>query len=230
MSKEQNPIQFQPITPGLGFHPFSDGLPYAPVSKTTPRPRAAPLDPRPSRPDFGKGTGAVAAGPASFAFPRVSVPVAKPAKTQAVPTPAPMIAAPTYGVMYLFKRMLAFTIDTAIHVGLLAAGLGLSLFNQGVNPDLLMNPGVLIVSALFFTLFSWALMTAQEIAFGTTIGKRLFGLSLHGSTFAILLRAFFFLPSIGFCGVGLLWSLVDSKKRCWHDLVVQIQPTEIARL
>jgi hypothetical protein len=93
-----------------------------------------------------------------------------------------------------------------------------------------MNPGIVMISVLFFVLFSWALITAQEIAFGTSVGKRVFGLMINGSTSAIFLRAFFFLPSIGFCGVGLLWSLFDKRKRCWHDVVVNVQPIEVARL
>jgi uncharacterized RDD family membrane protein YckC len=87
-----------------------------------------------------------------------------------------------------------------------------------------------MISILFFTLFNWALVTAQEIAFGTTIGKRIFGLMIQGNTSAIFLRAFFFLPSLGFCGIGLLWSLFDRRKRCWHDVVVNVQPIEVARL
>lgn len=134
------------------------------------------------------------------------------------------------GFGYMLKRIIAYLLDSTVNCALLAGGLSLALWNQNVNPDLLMNPGVIVISTLFFALFNWALITAQEIAFGTTLGKRLFRLALHGTTSAIFLRAFFFLPSMGFCGIGLLWGLMDRQKRCWHDLVVNIQPIEIARI
>ncbi len=87
-----------------------------------------------------------------------------------------------------------------------------------------------MVALLFLCVFNWAITTAQEVAFSTSLGKRLFGLALNGSASAIFLRAFFFLPSVGFAGIGLIWALFDRRKRCWHDLVVDLQPTEIAYL
>jgi uncharacterized RDD family membrane protein YckC len=154
-----------------------------------------------------------------------------PAKQTATATPTPQaFGEPKFGYLYLFKRVLAYMLDTTLNTSLLATGLSFALLNEDMNPDLLMNPGIVMISILFFTLFNWALVTAQEIAFGTTIGKRIFGLMIQGSTSAIFLRAFFFLPSLGFCGVGLLWSLFDRRKRCWHDVVVNVQPIEVARL
>lgn len=254
--KGRKGIDFKPITQGLGFHPFSDGLPYAPVSKSVARPQATPHTP--SR-EPSVGTGAVSAGKADFVYPapRVNVPVASPVAPKVSPQPqvqahkpaaaktaakatakhtvittptAQAFGEPTFGYVYLLKRVLAYTLDTALNTSLLATGLSFALLNEDMNPDLLMNPGIVMISILFFTLFNWALVTAQEIAFGTTIGKRIFGLMVQGSTSAIFLRAFFFLPSIGFCGIGLLWSLFDRRKRCWHDVVVNVQPIEVARL
>ncbi|MFL5813902.1 MAG: RDD family protein [Bdellovibrionia bacterium] len=253
--KGKKGIDFKPITQGLGFHPFSDGLPYAPVSKTAARPQATPH--APSR-EMASGAGAVSGGKADFVYPapRVNVPVAAPVTPKAsakpqVQTQKPVAARtakapakqtttatptaqafgePTFGYVYLFKRVLAYILDTTLNTSLLATGLSFALLNEDMNPDLLMNPGIVMISILFFTLFNWALVTAQEIAFGTTIGKRIFGLMIQGSTSAIFLRAFFFLPSLGFCGVGLLWSLFDKRKRCWHDVVVNVQPIEVARL
>lgn len=251
-------IQFKPLTDGLGFHPFSDGLPYAPLSQTpSSKPSASRVSqalhsahglgasPGPS-PTPTTGTGAVAAGVPTFAVPgrpRVSVPVAhqnlaKPAAaplampaTQAAPAaqPSPLVA-PKFGFFYVIKRTLAFGIDTITNLGLLIAAFSLALMGQDLQPELLMNPGVALVSALFFLSFNWAVITAQEIAFSTTLGKKLFGLELRGSTSAIFLRAFFFVPSAGFLAFGLLWSIVDRRKRCWHDLIVDLQPVEVARL
>ena len=242
---DQKEIKFHAITPGLGFHPFSDGLPYAPVSKTVPKPTTS----APTR-DFSQGAGATAAGPATFVAPtparaplpapRVSVPVATPTrvaptvnaakKTAPTPAAAPEFHNPTYGFVYLLKRVCAYLLDTVLNLALLATGLSFALWNQNVQPDVFMNPGLLILGGLFCLTFNWALVTAQEVAFGTSIGKRIFGLALRGSTAALFLRAFFFLPSLAFCGIGLAWSVFDRQRRCWHDLVVNVQPIEIARL
>jgi uncharacterized RDD family membrane protein YckC len=234
-------IEFRPLTPGLGFHPFSDGLPYAPLKKKNGS----------SGPSMG--TGAVAAGPATFAktlptlaprkiaTPRVSVPVATPTQQQqSAPMPSTSFnsaasavkpfAEPAYGYVYLAKRSLAYIIDSSLNTALSATGLSLVLVNQNIQPEALMNPGIVVLSTLFFVLFNWALITAQEIAFGSSVGKRIFGLAVRGSTSAIFLRAFFFLPSAGFCALGLLWSVFDKRKRCWHDVVVGVQPIELARL
>jgi uncharacterized RDD family membrane protein YckC len=208
--------------------------------------------------ELANGAGAVSAGQPGFAYtPRVTVPVAQPA-APAVSTPkvstnvqkpvakkairkeaaaaaaaSPTVQAfgePKYGFVYLMKRVLAYTLDSALNISLLATGLSFALLNEDMNPDMLMNPGIILISILFFTLFNWALITAQEIAFGTTVGKRIFGLMIQGSTSALFLRAFFFLPSLGFCAIGLLWSLFDKRRRCWHDVVVNVQPIEVARL
>jgi hypothetical protein len=198
------------------------------------------------------GTGAVAAGkptiaptlgmkrpafvspaPSPTPAPKVNVPIAKAASQAAAAKreevlKAQLQAEPKFGFVYLLKRILAYTIDSGINIGLAAASFSLALWNQNLQPDLLLNSGVILVAGLFFFVFSWAIMTAQEIAFGTTLGKRIFGLTLRGSATAIFLRSFFFLPSMGFLGVGLLWGLLDKKKRCWHDLIVNLQPVSIS--
>lgn len=220
--QEPNPLKFTPVTDGLGFHPFANGLPYAPLSKT-------------SSPSTGRG--AVAAGPPQFvSAPRVSVPVVKrqpnPVIAQAQPNPILIKKIePTFGFIYLFKRISAFTFDTAFNLTLCFGTLSAAMWKQELSFDLLFNPSVLFLSLLFLAAFNWSLITAQEILFRTTLGKRLFGLSLHpSSTAAVFLRAFFFVPSLAFCGFGILWAIFDRKKRCWHDLVVDLQPHEIARL
>lgn len=226
-------IQFKPLTSGLGFHPFSDGLPYAPVSKA-PTARTTVPAPMPMT-----GTGAVAAGPATFVTsPRVTVPVARPAAVspqpvrpaQTLESPIKALPEPKLGFLYLLKRFCAFTLDLSLNVSLLAAGMSFTLWNEQLRPDVLLNPAIVMIAVLFFCVFHWALVTAQEILFRTSVGKRVFGLSLNGSLGAIFTRAFFFLPSIGFCGVGIVWCLFDRKRRCWHDLVANLQPIEVARL
>ncbi len=225
----------------------------------TPKPAAPAMPPLsqmtiPSRPAFATSlsgpqapSGANAAGIPRYA--RVSVPVATPS----APLNSPLIlkAGPgaglkqadeldedqdllgvgeTYGVAYLFKRVLAYSLDTTINLGLCAAAMMASLWKQGMNPELFWNPGVMLLVALFLTAFNWAVITAQEVAFGTTVGKRVFGLAIDGSTSQVFLRSLFFLVSAGFCGVGLFWAVANPRKRCWHDLVVDLQPIEIASL
>ncbi len=256
---------FKPLSEGLGFHPFSDGLPYAPVTKNTTNKtptspgaassRSIPLPVGPM-PDFQRGSGATAAGAASFALParpnltsftalpRVSVPVAPPSlnsphgsvQAQDKASSAQMSAefqaelAPANGLGYLAKRSVAYLLDTAFNTGLCAGTFGFALWKQGISPETLIGPSMIFLFVVFLCTFNWAIMTAQEMAFGTTLGKRIFGLALDGSGAAIFLRAFFFLPSAGFLAVGLLWGIFDRRKRCWHDLVVNLQPIEIAQL
>lgn len=232
-------LDFKPLSEGLGFHPFANGLPYAPVTKKeTPRPQGSPAPQ-----SYMTGAGAVAAGPARYVpatpgVPRVSVPVAQLQSQAQTSTQAqaqqqleamPQLEA-EFGFVYLFKRVLAYGIDLTLNVALCATAMSLVLVRQDVDPMLVANPGVLILTGVFLIFFNWALITAQEIAFGTTIGKRIFGLALQGSVSALFLRAFFFLPSIGFGGVGILWALFDRKRRCWHDIVVDTQPIEIAQI
>jgi hypothetical protein len=245
--KPQPELSFEPLSQGLGFHPFSDGLPYAPVSKapatggTGKAPQPAPLK---------MGTGAMVAGRPIYAPPA-------PARAPHVPTPAtsirqpsfsstltqsqaqaiasrltPEMLQPEYGFGYVVKRAFAYLLDSLFNLGLCAAALSAALWKQHLSPELLLTPSIVLVAALFLCFFNWAITTAQEVAFGTSIGKRLFGLAFdaeRGSASAIFLRAFFFIPSLCFGGLGLLWALIDHRRRCWHDLVVDLQPLEIPR-
>ena len=95
--------------------------------------------------------------------------------------------------------------------------------------DALLDPGIVLVFVAFLALMNWALITAQEVAFGSTVGKRTFGLYLDASAGKILARSLFFTLSVIFSGVGLIWALFDGKKRCWHDVASGVQPQELAR-
>ncbi|HLE01277.1 MAG TPA: RDD family protein [Bdellovibrionota bacterium] len=225
----QRPLIFRPMTEGLGFHPFSDGLPYAPISKSVGR------STRSSSPSRATGAGAVAAGPA-IPIPsvsRVSVPVARVtpnsvahsnAISRAVAPPLPQVERPQNGFGYVLKRILAYSVDTGFNLLVGGAALSWVLWNESLSPDALLGPGIILLALLFLAFFSWALITAQEIAFGTSIGKRLFGLHLPGSASTLLLRAILFVPSLTFAGLGLCWALFGRQKRCWHDIVVGVQP------
>jgi hypothetical protein len=239
-------IQFKPITDGLGFHPFSDGLPYAPVSKRSlakpvpapsgqmagppARPPGAPFAPK--APGMMMGTGAVAAGAPTFVPPRVNVPVARPAALTPAPAPsivpAPSALEDRYGWLYLLKRVCAFAIDTGLNLTLAGSALSLALWHEDVSPELVLSGNLWLVGGAFLVFINWALILAQELAFGTTIGKRIFGLAVIGSAAALFVRAFFLLPGLAFGGLGVLWAALDRRKRCWHDRIAGIQPIELS--
>ncbi|MCC7442526.1 MAG: RDD family protein [Bdellovibrionales bacterium] len=252
-SQDPTSLKFKPMTRGLGFHPFSDGLPYAPVSQAPkpkdlqPPPGKAPSLPpaalgtqisRPSAPRLplpparaipaqritppsAMGTGAVSAGLPRFApQPRVSVSVAP-----GVPVERP-------GILYLAKRSLAYLLDTAVNVGSVGGSFAFAASQMGLGPRALFEqPDTALLVSLFLFAFNWALVAGQEIAFGTSLGKRAFGLELDGRrAAATFLRAFFFVFSLGCFGLGLLWAIVDRERRCWHDWLADLAPREIARL
>lgn len=248
MEKEQGrespQLYFKPINEGLGFHPFSDGLPYAPVSKksrsngvgataagtplfakTLPKIAPAPK-PEPTPQSLGLGVGNIPVASAVLA------PAAAPAPQpqNSLPTVAEVLSqASTYGMGYVTRRILAHLLDTGLNLGLCAAGLSAVMLKQDLSPDLLLSPGVALGAVLFVLFFNWSLIASQEIAFGTSFGKRMFGLAIPGGTTTLIFRSILFLPSIGLCGLGLLWSLFDGQKRCWHDLATGVQPQRIAK-
>ncbi len=209
MEKNSNtPLNFKPLSKGLGFHPYENGLPYSPT-KSAPAPAPAPA-PRTS------GTGAVAAGSPTFVFP----------KTTAKIVPATLPEVPKLGWNYLTKRVLAFSIDSFVNMSLAFGVLITSLWQEDVSLGFFFNPSVFLITAGFLLFFSWALTTAQEVAFGTSIGKKICGLSMEGSALATVVRALFFIPSFLCLGLGVLWAGVDSNRRGFHDLISGIQPEE----
>jgi len=135
-----------------------------------------------------------------------------------------------FGWTYPLARMFAFGFDVALNMAITATVVTLSLAFADLEPWFLLETKALAMTLSFLVLFAWGLMAAQEIVFKTTLGKRLVGLKLRGTTTAIFLRAFFFVPSFVFGGVGILWALFDRDRRCWHDVAVDLQPTRITQL
>lgn len=136
----------------------------------------------------------------------------------------------TYSFFYAVKRSMAFLLDSILNLALCAAAFSFVLWKLDAQPSQLVAPEMLTFVLLFLAFFNWAIIVAQEIAFGTTIGKHLVGLSLDGPPAAVFLRSFFFWVSVGFGGLGLIWALFDRQHRCWHDLIVNLQPQENASL
>lgn len=227
-------IDFKPLSEGLGFHPFSDGLPYAPVNPSNragniTRPNPTPQTSR----AMLNGAGAVSAGPAQPVLsrptaPRVSVPVAKALEALAtsVAQPEAAMSEAAFGFGYLGRRCLAYFIDSALNLGLGFGALAIVLQQQGQSLQGALTPGIAFLTFLLAAVANWALITAQEVGIGTTLGKRLMGLRLSGDPASVFLRAFFFVPSAAFCGLGLLWAIFDRRRRCWHDVVVDLQPIQ----
>ena len=180
----------------LEFKPLSQGLGLSHLPPVDP-PRTPPVR-RPQTPPT----------------PRVSPVVA----TVAGPTPAPR------DWVVLVRRVAAFSVDTLLNLSILAVVFAASLFQFGPRGwDALSFELALLVGALF-SFASWTLVLMQELVFKTSLGKWMFRLKLEGSRASIFIRAFFFPFSLLAGGLGLAWALWDSKGRCWHDLLADLEP------
>lgn len=245
--RQQNePLEFKPLSSGLGFHPFANGLPYTP--KSGPQ---SPASPSIDRPEFRNGTGAAAAG-----APRFALPPKRPLTLTTVSAASSSVSAVTNrsvtasaqskptepgvetahadtvpGMGYLLSRTLAYGIDTLFNTLLTFIGLCFAFggFRYSTLRPIL-TPEMMILAALGIMVLNWALITAQELLFHTTFGKKVFGLELQGRPAQIILRAVLFVPSTLCFGIGIFWSLFDSKRACWHDRASNLQPAQLAKL
>ena len=221
----------RPAAPSMGTGAMAAGKPRF----------ASPMPPPPSAIPHSRVNVPIAAGAASgeaaasLARTRMSAAATR-AATFAVPAPARVDPNPAddvdrvrqteFGFGYLFKRILAYGIDTIVNISLCGLGMAAVAVNQNIPTEALNNPTLMIMTVTFLLTFNWALITAQEVIFKTTMAKRLFGLRLHGGAVPLFLRSFFFLPSLGVCGLGVVWAIFDSRRRCWHDHVVDVQPED----
>jgi hypothetical protein len=152
---------------------------------------------------------------------------------QQAPTPAPQTIPnieKNFGWTYPLARSFAFLLDVTFNILVTATVVTVALAFADLEPWFLLEGNLAGMTLFFLVAFSWALMAVQEILFKTTVGKRVMGLKLRGTATEIFLRSFFFLPSIGFAGAGILWALFDRDKRCWHDVAINLQPTRITQL
>lgn len=126
---------------------------------------------------------------------------------------------------YVFRRIFAYNIDVIINLAISVGTLtGISWLGE-INLGILLNENIVLVSIVLFSILNWFLLMLQEVTFKTTLGKHIFGLGFQASGLLIFARALFFIPSFLFFGLGIAWSVIDRQKRCWHDLVVGVQPT-----
>lgn len=226
-------LDFKPLSQGLGFHPFSEGLPYAPNKA-----QSGPAAP----------SGASQAGPVRFAAPAkiVPPPVAGPGPILTVTTPAlnsaglnsPTPAAPAAEIMrplipdgptglMPFKRMMAWLFDVALHTGVCAAALFILLKRMSIPTDSLLDPQTVLMFGGFLLVFNWALIVAEEIAFGTTPGKRMFGLAVEGTPAQLFVRSVTFFVGLAALGLGLLPIFLRRDRRGLHDLIAGTHPREL---
>ena len=246
-------LGFHPFSDGLPYAPVAKTTRNSTATQMPQHPRhvvgpvgnlsepEVHVQPPQRPPQFTRGSGAVAAG-----FPRA---VLNPPKVrasadifQALPTsfsksvPNQVVAEQpvaqtqrVFGWAYVFKRIAAFLVDGVSTLAIAVAVLGGWLIQSQMPTSKLMSPSIMALAVAALILLQWLILTLEEVIFKSTLGKSIFGLSLQGTRAAIFLRAFFFLPSLGFLGAGVLWAAFDQRKRCWHDLVVDLQPIESNR-
>lgn len=242
-------IRFKPLTDGLGFHPFEDGLPYAPASKKQNTPTTGTGATAAGRSQFAypphssAPTSAVKQptlpqmAPRSFATTNADITADKirreleiiqNQRIEHARATVAKIQQPLeihYGLGYSVERAFAFVLDSAFNLSICASILSTALMSADLDQLKTLTSGAAIVVGIFLFLCNWALLAAQEVAFGTTIGKRIFGLKLNGTGFECFVRSILFVFSLLFGGLGILMAIFDSKKRCWHDRMTKIQPT-----
>ena len=214
-------IQFKPLSEGLGFHPKLNPTPQAPsVPKLAPPPvlpHSTPAKPPVAPTDFAR-------------------PHHHQHSTAAVITPMqPEVRGESLRVsesraLLIVKRVFAFLFDIVFHAALFLVGLAASLRFMGVPEDQIVPFLNTLETAAFVIFAIWMILIAQESVFHMTLGKRLFGLFLDGSSLAIVIRGLLFPLSLVLAGVGVLIALFDKRSRTLHDLLTGVRVIEIARL
>ena len=129
-----------------------------------------------------------------------------------------------FTVGYLFQRTFGYVIDTVFNLTVAATILSFALIQTDVELLQTVSTSSLALSVVFLYLCNWAAIAGQEVAFGTSLGKRVFGLSLSGNGSDAFLRALVFIPSQLLGGLGLFAALLDPRKRGWHDRFARAQP------
>ena len=212
--RDDGSLKFKAITKGLGFHPFSDGMPYTPQNPETQRTQR--VKPRAAAPEIPWAPSVVQDQPAISG-----------AKSLIEAQPAEIVATAPLDVDYLAKRMAAYIFDSLVNIASCGAAFLFVISKLKVPKDTLLNPDTFFLFGLFLLFFSWILVLAQEIAFGTSLGKKLFGLAIQGDALTLFFRGFFFSVSLAMAGLGIFWALFDNKRRCLHDILAKIQPLEL---
>ncbi len=222
------PIHFKPVTSGLGFQTSREYQnlqpPVLPARRVKTSQRSGP----PPAPFSTNSTKTVSSATVDFSHAS--------RLDEKLPTAPPSDLLGfghceiQFGYGYLLKRVAAFLMDLTLNLTLLGVATAGFMFKLGFHPRQLLAYEILPVTVVFLLVFTWAVVAAEEVAFGTTAGKKILSLSIDGPVGTVFLRSLLFLFSMACFGLGIFYALFDRKKRCWHDALSGLQPIEIAKL
>jgi len=202
-------LQFRAIHKGMGFHNFEEGPPRPGSSiERVPTRYSADL-------------------PVSTSPP---VPVPAPFKniSRTEPSGDWIEGTPTFAGM--FRRASSWFLDQTILTLTSVSIFSLAMIALNLRLDHILSADFWIWMRAFMFLMNWALITAQEVAFGTSIGKRALGYQLQGPPLKILFRALVFIPGLLLGGLGILMALVHPHRLCFHDWLSGLTPEETATI
>ena len=124
----------------------------------------------------------------------------------------------------LFRRLFALLYDSFLVIAILFIVTGIA---NALNHGIAIEPGnryyflyLLVIVSLSYLYFAWFWIHG-----GQTLGMKTWQIkmlitderTITWKTTAI--RSISAIISMGFFGLGFLWSFIDKKKRCWHDIV-----------
>jgi uncharacterized RDD family membrane protein YckC len=120
----------------------------------------------------------------------------------------------------LGRRLLAIAYDGLVVIALLLLATAVALPFEFLGQQALRDPLLtLYLGSVWFAYEAWCWRRA-----GMTLGMRAWGvrlLTVEGGRLGwgrCLLRFLVGIVGTAALGAGLLWALVDARKRCWHDL------------
>jgi hypothetical protein len=240
-------LGFHPFSDGLPYAPIGKN-PKTNMAKGTgavaagPVKTALPAAPAAKGPARSLKKAVESSTPNLYQAPRVSVPVAKPVLK---PTVIPNIQKEsgvsalksklesqiktqkksTKGLAYLGARLMAYLFDVSFNSLLLGGGLFGLVWSEQIRVEQVFEMGLPLTLSVFFLITAWGFIALQEILFKSSIGKFLFHFKLEGSRFWILFRGLMFPLSMGFAGVGIIWTFFHGSRSCWHDILSGVQPS-----
>jgi hypothetical protein len=226
VQSQSAPVLFEPLSEGLGFHPFAEGLPYGGAQSVVGR---ATPEVRPGIPAAAPARGqsdTVLAGPVRWVLPeRERGEEAFDLELVLGESPQKSVHPEGLSLGYVFARVMAYGFDLSLNALLeVACALGLS-WSGYVSFEFLKSWSALQSFGVVFILSGWVLIGVQEVTFQNSAGKALLGMTLAGGgRLRIALRSLLYPLALGFGGLGVLSSLLNVRKACWHDRWTQVQP------
>jgi uncharacterized RDD family membrane protein YckC len=124
----------------------------------------------------------------------------------------------------LGRRLLAIIYDAVIVLGLLILATAVVMPFSATQPVAMQDP--LFTAWLFCVWFFYLCWCWRK---GMTLGMRAWKLRLVTATgeplpvLRCVLRFIISLAGLAALGAGYLWSLADSRRRCWHDMAAGTQ-------